>query len=72
MVGGFRYQLIRFYLDINFRSLFKLNFSTLLVGQTVGNSNLAVEVIGPFDGNLRFFWFAGIGMRLNKLFNDSW
>ena len=54
----FRCQRIGFYLDINFRSLFKLNLSTVLVGQTVGNSNLAIEVIGTFDGNLSFFWFA--------------
>jgi len=49
---------IGFYFDINFRSLFKLNRSTMLVGQTVGNSNLTIEVIGPFDSNLSFFWFA--------------
>jgi len=30
----------------------------MLVGQAVGNSNLTIEVIGPFDGNLSFFWFA--------------
>ena len=42
------------------------------VRQSVRNPNLAIKVICTLDRDLRFFRFAGRGMRANHFFDFSW
>jgi hypothetical protein len=41
------------------------------VGETVGNPNLAIEMIGALDRDLSFFRFAGSGMSVYHLLDFS-
>src|ERR1700687_3041576 len=59
-------------LYFDFCSLLELNFLPMGVGETVGNPNLAIEMIGALDRDLSFFWFAGNRMSVYYLFDFSW
>jgi hypothetical protein len=67
-IGGNR---VRFDFDLDLGAYFELNFLPLSVGQIIGNTNLSIEMICPFDRDLSFFWFAGSGMRVNHPLNFS-
>jgi hypothetical protein len=54
-----------FNLDVDFGSGFQFDMLTVVVGESIRNANLSVEVIGTFDRNLRFLWFAAPWIRMN-------
>jgi hypothetical protein len=58
------------YLDLG--SLLELNFLPAGVGETVGNPNLAIEMIGTLDRDLSFFWFTGSRTSAYYLFHFTW
>jgi hypothetical protein len=55
--------------DVDFGTLLQAHFIAVLVRKIVFDTELFIEVIGPFDGDLRFFRFAG--MRRFSDFFDS-
>ena len=61
-IGGDRFG---FNLDVDFGSGFQFDMLTVVVGESIRNANLPVEVIGTFDRNLRLLWFAAPGIRMN-------
>jgi hypothetical protein len=58
------------YFDLG--SLLELNFLPMGVGETVGNPNLAIEMIGTLDRDLSLFWFTGSRMSVYYLFHFTW
>jgi len=72
MGNRFRHDRFCFNLDLNFGTLFELDLFPTLVGQGVWNSKLSIQMIGPFDGDLRLFGLARTGMRLNHLLDLPW
>jgi hypothetical protein len=61
---------LNFHFDL--RSFLQLHFVPLRVGQDIGYPNFAIKVVRTLDGDLRFFGFAGSGMRGNHFLNSSW
>jgi hypothetical protein len=67
-----RDRLIRLNLDINLRALFKLDLVAIVIDQPVGDTNLAVQVIGTFHCDLGLFWLAAVRVGIDYLFYFSW
>ena len=55
--------------DLDFGSLFELNFVALIIGQGVWNSNLSIKMIRALNDDLGFLGLAGVGDRLDDFFD---
>lgn len=58
--------------DLDFIAFFELDFVAVGIGKGVGNANLTIEMIGPFDADLRFLRFPRFGVGPNYLLDLPW
>ena len=65
-------RLIRLNLDVNLGSLFELDLAAIVIDQPVRDTNLAVQVIGTFHGDLGLFWLAAVRVGIDYLFYFPW
>jgi hypothetical protein len=71
-VSSARDDRVSFDLYIDLCALFEFHLLAVFVFKHVGDSNLTIEMVGAFNGNLGLFRFPGLRVRTDYLLDSAW